>query len=115
MAAFGAKEKPVVIWKSKNPRGLQRFDKSVLPVNYFDQKNAWMTSEILEEILRKLNCRLALLIAPFCFLWIMQVVCQPSELASKLASKFSHINVCFLPAHTTSKLQPLDHGIIKNF
>ena len=38
VAASGAKEKPVVIWKSKNPRCLQLFDKSVLPVNYFDQK-----------------------------------------------------------------------------
>ncbi len=38
MTASGAKEKPVVIWKSKNPRCLQLFDKSVLPVNYFDQK-----------------------------------------------------------------------------
>ena len=59
VTASGSKEKPVVIWKSKNPTCIQRFDKSALPVTYLDQKHAWMTGEILEEILSKLNRRLS--------------------------------------------------------
>ena len=37
--ATGEKEKPIVIWKSEKPRYLKRFDKQLLPVSYFSQKN----------------------------------------------------------------------------
>ena len=55
VTASGKKEKPIMIWKSENPRCLKRFDKSVLPVDYYSQKNG----DIMEFILTKLNCRLS--------------------------------------------------------
>ena len=36
--AAGEKVKPVVIWKSANPRCFRGFDKRQLPVKYYDQK-----------------------------------------------------------------------------
>jgi len=54
-----AKENPIVIWHSENPRCVKRFDKSALPVWYYSQKKFWMTAELLQSILTKLNNRLA--------------------------------------------------------
>ena len=49
--AAGEKEKPVVIWKSANPRCFRGFDKCQLPVKYYDQQKAWMTGDILDSYL----------------------------------------------------------------
>ena len=43
-------------------------------------------------------------------LFIDNAPCHPPD----LNGKFSNINVCFLPKNTTSRLQPLDVGIIQN-
>ena len=53
--ASGKKERPIVIWTSENPRCLRWFDKSLIPVTYFSQPKAWMTGDIMETILFKLN------------------------------------------------------------
>ena len=50
VSASGHKEKQVFIWKSENPR--------CLPVTFYSQSKAWMSGEILEDILTKLNRRL---------------------------------------------------------
>ena len=51
VTAAGKKEKLIVIWKSENARCLKRFDKSLLPVDYYSQKSAWMNGAIIESIL----------------------------------------------------------------
>lgn len=110
VSAAGTKEKPIVIWKSENPRCLKRFNKADLPVNYFSQKKSWMTGAIMEAILTKLNHQLSRN-NQHILLFMDNAGCHPEE----LVSKFSNIKICFLPANTTSKLQPLDLGIIQNF
>ena len=110
VTASGKKEKPIVIWKADNPRCLKKFDKALLPVDYYSQKKAWMDGEIMESILTKLNCRLSSNSRSI-LLMMDSAGCHPKD----LKTKFSNLKVCFLPANTTSKLQPLDLGIIQNF
>ena len=56
--AAGRKETPVVIWKLENPRCFKDIDKSKLPVSYLSQQNSWMTGEIVDAVLMKLNLQL---------------------------------------------------------
>ena len=55
--AAGEKESAIVIWKAEKPRCFKGVDMSKLPVQYFSQPNAWMTGEILDKVLTRLNHR----------------------------------------------------------
>ena len=67
-----------------------------------------MTGDILNDILSKINSTLVTNQRSILLL-MDNASCHPPD----MAVKFSNIRVVFLPANTTSKLQPLDLGIIK--
>ena len=69
-----------------------------------------MTGEIMKTVLGKLNRRM-LNENRKILLFMDNADCHPDNLLGIL----SNIKICFLPPNTTSALQPLDLGIIKNF
>lgn len=97
--AAGGKEKPIVIAKSENPRCFRRFEKSLLPVTYYSQKKSWMSGNILDSILTKLNHRFATNHRKVAML-MDNAGCHPED----IKNNNSNIKIIFLPANTTSKL-----------
>ena len=71
-----------------------------------------MTGNIMHNVLTKLNAKMKSE-KRSTLLFIDGAGCHPESLAEP--GKYSNIKVVFLPPNTTSVLQPLDLGIIKNF
>ena len=110
--AAGGMELPVVIGKSTKPRcfkGIKDFKKPA-GIPYYSNQKAWMNAEIMDSMLAALNRRLKMEKRN-----ILLLMDNVSSHLPELKGKFSNIHVVFLPKNTTSKLQPLDAGIIKNF
>jgi len=96
----GKKQNFLVIGKSNN----RRCFKSVkcLPVDYYANTNAWMTSVFNEWLIKwdkQLNNKIVLLIDN-CPAHVVNV-------------SLKHIRIIFLAANTASLIQPCDQGIIK--
>ncbi|GBM72535.1 Tigger transposable element-derived protein 6 [Araneus ventricosus] len=108
VSAAGEKEKPLVIWRCQGPRCFKGKDLNHLGVSWYANKKAWMTSSIFEE-------------------WLVNFVKKMRNQARKVilvldnATRHTHgdqvknVKLLFLPPNTTSKHQPLDHGVIKCF
>ncbi|GBM13293.1 Tigger transposable element-derived protein 4 [Araneus ventricosus] len=102
------KLKPLVIGRSNDLRYFK--GAKSLEVDYDFNKKSWMTSEMGEKWVQKLDKRM---IAECRKIALVFYNCpaHPKEINLKL----KNITVFYLPPCTTSKLQPMDQGVIKNF
>jgi len=98
------KKKLLIIGKSKNPKCFKNVRS--LPVDYENNRKAWMTSDIFVKWVRDWDRELTkkkkkiLLLVDNC-------PAHPS------ISDLRSITLIFLPPNTTSVLQPMDQGIIR--
>ncbi|KAL4234901.1 Tigger transposable element-derived protein 2 [Mactra antiquata] len=107
-SASGEKLKPLVIGKYQNPRCLKNVDRSALPVSYSWSKKAWMNYSLFEHWIKCVNSDMKRQGRH-----ILMFLDNASSHGNELT--LSNVTLKFLPANTTSHLQPLDQGVIRNF
>jgi len=95
----------LIIGKFQNPRCFKNVKK--LPVEYLANRKAWMTSEIFENWLRKLDRKF---VRDGRKILMLVDNCPAHPKVQNLKA----IKLKFLPPNTTSCLQPMDQGIIQN-
>ena len=71
-------------------------------IPYYTNPRAWLNTQVNKRLVKKERK-------------ILLLLDNVSSHNPDLKDRFSNIRVIFLPKNTTSKLQPLDAGIIKNF
>ena len=101
---LGEKVKPLVIWRYANPHCFKGIKKNQLSVEYYSNKNAWMTSGVFETWLKKLNRKMASEKRKMLFL---------DNASSHPTIDYSNVKLQFFPPNTTSMLQPMNQWIIQ--
>ena len=111
-AAGEKMDEPVVIWKSKMPRFFKRLSGKSRPADthYFSKPNLWMASDVIQAVLTRFNRKLL-----FEQRKVALILDNSTYHPESIIDSFLQIKTIFLHQNTTSRLQPLDAGIIKNF
>ncbi|XP_043466354.1 tigger transposable element-derived protein 2-like [Leptopilina heterotoma] len=118
--ASGKNQIPLLlIGKSKRPRCFKGLNMNALPCTYAAQKNAWMSQEIFKQWFNMVfvpNVQKDLKsknLPPKAILVLDNAPSHPE--ASSLTSDDGNITCYFLPANTTSLIQPMDQSVIETF
>lgn len=96
----GEFEKPLVIGKCAKPRCFRNINVSSLPVQWEHNKKAWMNSALFTSWIKSFNKKMRK-VGLHVALLLDNAPSRPVDL------ELSNVKVIFLPANTTSKLQPL--------
>ncbi|XP_025208664.1 tigger transposable element-derived protein 6-like [Melanaphis sacchari] len=104
---LGEFERPVVIGKAKRPRAFKKLDINNFPVDWYWNKKAWMTTEIMTEWFMKFDNRMGQN--------KRKVLLFLDNAAPHPHLKMKNIELVFFPPNMTSHCQPLDQGVIHQF
>jgi len=95
----------LIIGRSKQPRCFKKIN--TLPTQYQSNHRAWMTQEIFREWLAKLDRKMAMAGRRIALL----LDNAPGHTKMPLLTA---VKIFFFPPNSTSKLQPMDQGIIRS-
>jgi len=100
---------PLIIGHANKPRCFKKKSGKELGFNYISNKKAWMTALFFQDWLHEFNQKMSIQNRKV----LLLLDNAPSHIA--VEGEYSHVEVHMLPANTTSKLQPMDAGIIAAF
>lgn len=109
-SAMGEKLKPVIIGTAANPRCFKGVKLGInsLGVKYYHNRKAWIRQTVFDEwtssidkLFRRQNRKVLLFV--------------DNVSSHETPKSLTNVEIKYLPANTTSKLQPLDQGIIRSF
>jgi DDE superfamily endonuclease/Tc5 transposase DNA-binding domain len=100
------KWKPLFIGHAKKPRCFERKTGQEHGFLYYNNKKAWMTGSIFQDYLRHFDRHVNRPV-------LLLIDNAPSHIFEGL--ELQNVEILCLPPNTTSKLQPLDAGIIATF
>ncbi|XP_055855001.1 tigger transposable element-derived protein 6-like [Episyrphus balteatus] len=104
--ADGTFKKVFAIGKPKNPRC---FKGKTIPLPYYSQNKAWMTSSLWSKLIKEFDNEMIRQKRKV-LLFVDNAACHKVD-----NLEIENVKIEFLPANTTSILQPLDQGIIHCF
>lgn len=111
------KVKPMMIYRSLNPRALKGKNKNQLPVFWRANKKSWVTGALFLEWFNECfipEVKNYLSSANLDFKVLLVIDNAPGH-PSTLVGAHPNIQVKFLPPNTTSLIQPLDQGVFAAF
>jgi DDE superfamily endonuclease len=111
------KLKPLLVYRTENPRDLRGCSNSSLTVIWRSNKKAWMKQQIFKDWFKTYFCPV---VECYCknnnldFKILLLIDNAPGHSIS-ISDFHENVKVLFLPPNTTSLLQPMDQGIISTF
>lgn len=103
----GEKVDPLIIGKAKNPRCFKGSHIDKLPVDWYSNKKAWMTRDIMSDWLMKFDRKMER--------QNRKVILFLDNATSHPNIRLENVKLFFFPPNMTSVCQPLDQGVIRNF
>lgn len=117
--ASGSHRMPLLmLGTAKKPRCFKGMNMNALPVTYRHQKKAWMDQKIFTDWFRNVfvpnvqSHLRSMSLPPNAILFLDNAPAHPEE--SLLKSDDGNIICHFLPANSTSLIQPMDQGVIES-
>jgi hypothetical protein len=102
---------PLIIGKYANPRCFKTININNLPIIYRNNSKAWMLTTLFQEWLCDFDHKVAIKHNGQRVLLLLDN-CGSHKIEGL---NLSHVDIHFLPPNTTSRIQPMDAGIIMSF